>query len=135
MKLSEAILLGSIGSAQGFGNMSMFAESKTKCALGAALVAAGQVPSYQGNVISKEDHEMNPYSRIRRTWPWVQDKVKHPVKGAYGNVLPALTAIYTLNDSYGWTRPQIAEWVASIEPQEESAEGLNEPCVTSQMSL
>lgn len=116
MKLSEAILLGSIGSEQGFGNGSMFAESKTKCALGAALVATGQVPSYQENMVYKEDHEMNPYYRLRRTWPWITGRVKHPVNGAYGNVL---TAIYTLNDSYGWTRPRIAEWVASIEPQEE----------------
>jgi hypothetical protein len=42
MKLSEAILLGSVGSEQGYGNTSMFRESKAKCALGAALHAVGQ---------------------------------------------------------------------------------------------
>jgi hypothetical protein len=113
MKLSEAILLGSVGSEQGYGNASMFTESKAKCALGAALHAVGQAPSNQG--YSWGDPETSPYKHVRAVWPLVDTYVQHPMRDIRYTIMQT---IYDLNDTFLWTRPQIAQWVATIEPQE-----------------
>jgi hypothetical protein len=109
MKLSEAILLGSVSSEQGQGTNSMFRESVKKCALGAALHAEGTAPS-------RNDDDNNPYRVVRETWPFVTEYILHPIEGKKRDLL---SIIYNLNDCHGWTRPQIAAWVATVEPQEE----------------
>jgi hypothetical protein len=116
MKLSEAILLGSIDSPQGYGNGAMFKESKAKCALGTALHAVGQSPSFvEYNLFN------SPYNIVMTIWPWTETMyLDHPVEGRRVSVIHA---IYSLNDNCGWTRPQIAAWIATIEPQETTTNG------------
>jgi hypothetical protein len=113
MKLSEAILLGSVGSEQGYGHTSMFRESKAKCALGAALHAVGQAPSDQEDTWANP--ETSPYHHVRAVWPFVETRVQHPIRDARYTIMHT---IYDLNDMFLWARPQIAQWVATVEPQE-----------------
>lgn len=110
MKLSEAILLGSVGSEQGFGPPSILTSYPRKCALGAALLAAG----------IECNHEMGGFTLVTNQWPWSRQIHRPPTKIGLG--LRFTDAVYDiiwrLNDIAKWTRPQIAAWVASIEPQE-----------------
>ena len=102
MKLSEAILLGSIGTGQCYADLTD--GRGNSCALGAALSAIGKL---------KEQ-----YPALWAAWPWVKTlRVKNP--SGDKNVYREATVedmIWDLNDTAKWTRPQIAAWVASIEP-------------------
>lgn len=110
MKLSEAILLGSIGSDQGFGHMSGTKSSEDKCTIGAALLAVGR------------EVDITPIYELGVVWPWVTQEVSAPqdVTPLENHAEQSVrNYIWWLNDRMKWTRPQIAAWVASIEPQEE----------------
>ena len=96
MKLSEAISLGAMLSAQTFGTI-RDAEGRS-CALGAAMGAIGQ-----GNC---------------KEWNWAGRKVNCPDCGVLASVF---NVIPHLNDSHRWPRQQIAEWVSTIEPQDEAS--------------
>lgn len=107
MRLSEAILLGSIGSKQGFGHLSAYKGSKDKCAIGAALLATGN------------EAKNLPIAKLEETWPWTltKDFVSPIELPAYIPICVSNT-IWWLNDVEKWTRPQIAAWISSIEPAE-----------------
>ncbi len=109
MKLSEAILLGSVGTEQAHS----YAAGKGKaCALEAAVIAIGKPKS--------------EWERVGVTyWDWTNVKSPCPHKNWYGQCKEHDTIgdiIWHLNDNHEWTRPQIAAWVASVEPQEEVKE-------------
>jgi hypothetical protein len=106
MLLSEAIILGSVGSKQGRGVNSMQYDSPTKCAWGSALLAVG----YRRDNIGLYD--------CTRVWPWASTHVTPPIDIGHWYSSPKVEVyniIWVLNDVYKWTRPQIAEWVASQE--------------------
>ena len=96
MKLSEAISLGAMLSPQAIGKLED-AEGR-RCALGAAIVAIGRW----------DDTE----------WKWAKSMVNCP--DCWG-VQPVVSAIAHLNNSHRWPRQQIAEWVSTIEPKQESS--------------
>jgi hypothetical protein len=99
MKLSEAILLGSVGTEQGFGP---YQNSGGKaCALKAAITACG--------------HSKKHWAYAEQLWPWT--KQIFSVDPVEGERRPVFDIVFILNDVHQWTRPQIAAWVASIEPQ------------------
>jgi hypothetical protein len=98
MKLSEAILLGAMMSPQAF--QALFRDDGT-CALGAALLAIGPVSEPALRSVCKR-------------WPWaVTVSVDCP---GCGRSCPVFGVITHLNDTHRWTREQIADWVASVEP-------------------
>src|SRR5690349_2993517 len=97
MKLSGAIILGSVLSKQGFGAMSVF--SADRCAWGAARQALG----------------MKSTDKWPMEWDWTDCKMTHcPACGEYSRV--AFIISDHLNDDHRWSRERIASWVASIEP-------------------
>src|SRR3954465_8026532 len=97
MKLSEAISLGSMLSPQAFGYL-VDAKGR-RCALGAAKAAIGPSTDYS-------------------EWKWARRMVDCP---ACNGRLPAIYAVSHLNDSHRWPRQQIAEWVSTIERQDEAS--------------
>lgn len=99
MKLSEAIRRGALLKPQGHGDF--FYNGKT-CALGAALDAAGRLHDFD-------------VSTIATLWPVEQTKTAHPVTGRLDILGFNITS---LNDVFGWTREQIADWVETIEQLE-----------------
>lgn len=114
MKLSEAILLGSVGSEQCKG---WLIDGNKACAMGAALIAVGEGYLGMPHGISST---ILP-SKIYVQWPWAtQGTVECPICKEHGYKQVGLPYIMVehLNDLHGWTRPRIAEWVASIEPKE-----------------
>ena len=94
MKLSEAIRLGAMLRPQALGATRTVEGS---CALGAALEAVGDATMYMA---------------AASIWPWLRDFQRHPVAG----YMMGISCIRSLNDSFGWTREQIADWVATVEP-------------------
>jgi hypothetical protein len=103
MKLSEAILLGSMLKPQHYG----FGKEGTSCALEAAAEAIN------------EEH----WSLVYKTWPWVQTLSRCPIPqcdslcyGWYNRSYRDI--IYHLNDKHQLSREAIALWVTSVEPHE-----------------
>lgn len=115
MKLSEAILLGSVGTTQGFGPDSIFRNEEGRCALGAALAAVGQECDLVDRVVK------NPYNLIRKLWPWVNSRIAMPsilTRRHDGFLFDTVeTIIWKLNDIVKMPRPEIAAWVATLENQ------------------
>ena len=113
MKLSEAIRLGAMLRPQGFRR---FFSPKGSCAMGAAIEALG-LDLDATNV------------GLSEAYPWLFQAVgcpcgraDHAAKSMYrtrkGKVGGVCVVIAYLNDFDRWTREQIADWVASIEPDE-----------------
>lgn len=99
MKLSEAIRLGAMLRPQVFG---VTADDVGTCALGGALEAIGR-----GHL---------KYHDSPTHWPVAGAVVVHPVQG-YDHVLFGVAR--SLNDEHRWTREQIADWVETIEQQQD----------------
>ena len=97
MKLSDAIRLGAMLKPQGRGCLEMNGHS---CALGAALDAIGHLGHQYGGQI------------LREHWPYLETEVCGPLR-LMGRLY---RVIVDLNDDHGWTREQIADWVATVEP-------------------
>lgn len=104
MKLSEAIRLGAMLRPQAFGTEF---DGKGTCAFGAALEACG-VPAQQ--LTSRS---------LPAEWRWVNSASGTCPECA--GVVPVVSSVISmhLNDTHGWTRERIADWVATIEPQDE----------------
>ncbi len=106
MKLSEAIRLGS----------SMIPEGVyySNCAIGAAVAAIGKNFHYNSSI-----PRIPVYIIAEQTWPWLLQTYTNP---KYGNRLSAKSIIGNLNGFFTregqWSRTHIADWVATIEPQE-----------------
>jgi len=109
-RLHEAILLGSLGTEQGYGATAMYGEAT--CAMGAALAAVGI------RVLSN----LEGLNEITRLWSWTNRRVPVPCclipHMAPDLDEPVYSIIWRLNDTAKWTRPQIAAWVVSVEPQD-----------------
>lgn len=107
MKLSEAIRLGSLLRPQGFGAL----ENKGRtCAMGAAREAVG---------LPMDCQVVTPWA-----WTYALFEGKCPVcnEGDRDSGIVYIIASH-LNDEHRWPRERIADWVASVEPQEEHADG------------
>lgn len=111
MKLSEAILLGSIGTEQAFGVLKT-TDGRT-CALGAAMTAMGM--NLEG---LDELTRWKLFRDIASCWPVTKVHAQCPACN-WGPVTVE-AGIWHLNDKHGWPRPQIAAWVATLEEHIES---------------
>lgn len=132
MKLSEAILLGSISTKQGFGPRAIFIESPEKCAFGAALVAINEEYSYSKGSCGRV------YAHILQLWPWLgreidKDHGSSPIPIVNNEII--LNVIWRLNDTYRWPRPRIAQWVAEQEAIHDITPEEVTPIVTSEPAL
>lgn len=106
MKFSEAIRLGATLKPQIYGRL---ANEYGTCAWGAAYDAIGML--VDGGVRSP-----NP-------WLWVAKRMEVgcPEFGCSRREPVAAHIITHLNDDHHWTREAIADWVATVEPQEQEA--------------
>jgi len=110
MKLSECIRLGSMLGSQYFG--SWFGHDNSSCALGAASLAIGCA---DGGEVSR-----------RWEWGWDESVELHcPECGQARRLYAAIIA--HLNDKHRWSRERIADWVATIEPEESPSVVVEEP--------
>lgn len=114
MKLSEAIRLGAMLKPQG--HDMLVTLNGGSCALGAAFDAVGMaVGEYDGG-----DAGDPCYAEARARWSVLNAHVACPVPDSDvwrdGDMVHV---IWSLNDRAGWTREQIADWVATIEAQHE----------------
>src|SRR3972149_6029033 len=99
MKLSEAILLGSINTEQAFGKF--YSNGKT-CAQGAALDAVGCLDKVQ---------QYTNHSIHDKLWPWAAEKgtmITCPTGKCHEPRSFVRSFIAHLNNDHRWTRPQIA---------------------------
>lgn len=115
MKLSEAILLGSMLRPQAFGHMT---DGVGTCAWGAAEEA-------MGTPLNDLRNSRGKIGALRPQWNWTADEQDQcPVCGLTRDVANIISE--HLNDTHRWTRERIAEWVAAIEPQEPIAVQVND---------
>ncbi len=108
MRLSEAIRLGAMLRPHGSNSDSMrwWVDHRPTCALGAALHAQG-IAAISGD----------GYSEIKKAHSWIDtESALCPSCPQY--IQSPMRVIYHLNDIHKWTRERIADWVATIEPQE-----------------
>jgi len=114
MKLSEAIRLGAMLRPQG--RYCILGKAGT-CALGAALEAAGHLDEWKRLHVLGSD-KMNEFWFKREIWSDFRYSMSvHPVNSHVQ--APVHDIIVELNDAHLWTRERIADWVATIEPQDE----------------
>lgn len=106
MKLSEAIRLGSMASEKCSRHIER--PDGSRCALGAALFAVGE--SRRQDIW---------HLAIARLWPWTMEELEAGPDGFRFFIPIAIRdVIWHLNDTADWSREKIADWVATIEPQE-----------------
>jgi hypothetical protein len=109
MKLSEAIILGSLTTIQRFNDGGTEDEL---CVIQTAARAIGgsiQRPSRTKGL-------GNMYHTLWAAWPWTFNNMAiHPVTGEIKGITHIL---HNLNDHWHWPRPKIAEWIKTIEPSE-----------------
>lgn len=108
MKLSEAIRLGSTLKPHA---VHYLYDGQGTCAFGAALDAIGRLDT--------ENVAKGLNADVLNIWFWLNDFGQCP-HCHDGGSLAAIVAAH-LNDAHGWTREQIAAWVASIEPPDAPA--------------
>lgn len=109
MNLSEAIRLGALLKPQGHMGF-LDQRSGGTCALGAATDAIGRL----NDLLDGRFYEF-------REWPVLGATVESPETGWRTTVWQS---VVTLNDLHGWTRERIADWVETIEAQQEQPEAL-----------
>lgn len=123
MKFSEAVLLGSIDSVQGFGSLAMYGDVRGRCVLNTALHGIG--------VSECRD----AYGRVIAEWPFLDEPARKcpacgyptcPLNSDGSSQLYMI--LYHLNDFHEWPRPQIAEWVKQFEPVEEQPTTKEDVC-------
>lgn len=103
MKLSEAIRLGAMLKPQGRRG---FFDGGNTCALGAAADAIGRLNDLlDGRFLESKE------------WPLLSEMAAHPVTLWTRSVWDVVTS---MNDIFGWTREQIADWVETIEREREA---------------
>jgi hypothetical protein len=109
MKLSEAIRLGAMLKPQGRAMHSLFGT----CALGAAADSLGILPA----VGSNNGEFGTAHMELLKRWPILESFEFDPLTGRFEMVRDV---VMSLNDKADWTREQIADWVATIEAQQEA---------------
>jgi hypothetical protein len=92
------------------------------CAIGGALQSIGkQVICSHDDIDNNYSVFDNNYSVFVRAWPFTDNCAACPgeqchfwdYKWGYASIQ---TIVYHLNDHHRWTRSQIADWVATVEP-------------------
>lgn len=107
MRLSAAIRIGSMTTKQ---ITRVFTDGGNgRCALGAACDAAGLDPTY---------------TELEARFPVCVVRVVDPVDRQYTVTL--FEAVYRMNDKLGMSREAIADWVETIEAQQEAAQASTE---------
>lgn len=110
MRLSDAIRVGAMNKPQAFGCMEHAGHT---CALGAAFDAVGLL------------FVSNRGDKARLMFPEMCSFVPGPCDCDIAGAVECV--IVHLNDGHLWTREQIADWVATIEPQEATHEAVHQP--------
>jgi hypothetical protein len=106
MKASEALILGSLVTQQGFGAESP--ASSRPCALGTIGMALGL----------KFDN-LTIYSKLEKVFPWMRESgCEVPCPKCDLKETRTMSVIYHLNDYHKMPRNEIAKWIASVEPKE-----------------
>jgi hypothetical protein len=111
MKLSEAIRLGAMMKPQAYHSGAWDGKS---CALRAAADALG-IPDLQ---CARSGPQVLNYYELQQRWPRLAEQADCPACCCRHGSL--LSVVFHLNDSYRWTREQIADWVEQIEQQHEA---------------
>lgn len=117
MRLSEAIKLGAMLKPQGFGDYQT--RNGGACALGSAMDAVGVETDIQNSLTDLLLGQLLPATNTSAACP-----VK-PCNDDFAREIGSV--IVHLNDDHRWTREQIADWVATVEPQETSAPAMELP--------
>jgi hypothetical protein len=125
MKLSEAMRLGAMISPQSRAGIQETRDGvRHTCALGAALEASGALKptpttgpglNHRGSATSDFGYNVCP------EWYHLLESYQLHPEFLIKSKVQLVRIISSLNDRYGWTRERIADWVETIENQQEQA--------------
>lgn len=127
MKLSEALRLGEFALNPSSGNWFEWEKEQLcgGCAVGRTCLAAGFKPKLTFNTLSEDPRKLAEF--IGSTWPWTYKvSVVFPIderelsdnafwQEGHNQVMDIISNLY---ECAGWTMTQIADFIATIEPQE-----------------
>lgn len=81
--------------------------------MGAVMEASGVEQYSEG-----DSRPISLFDRTRNLFPLLTEIVEHPASSGHGHYR-VWFIIVRLNNDYGWTRERIADWVETIEAQQE----------------
>lgn len=120
MRLSDAIKLGSMLKPQAFEGESHITATCALWAAGDAVGIGAADPKYPSQF---------DYGRLAEMFPMLHQELTCPA-GCHDYGPRRIEAvIWHLNDWHRWSREQIADWVATVEPQETPAPATAEPAL------
>jgi hypothetical protein len=124
MKLSDAIRLGAMSHPQ-VRSVLMHFNTRTHqvvgtCALGAAYVAA---------IGTKSSSDSDPIAELEHQFPVLRKPVVMPEGTSPGATLPLSMVITSLNDVCHWSRQQIADWIDTLDIDQEQWKEAPPPAV------
>lgn len=109
--LSEAMRLGAMAIPPVHGPIFDGPEVCAACAIGTPLYAVMGKAAY---VVQSSGDGVEAIKRLyEQYWPWTTVWVRNP---AYGIAVHVVAALIDLFETHRWSREQIADWIASIEP-------------------
>lgn len=111
MKLSEAIRLGAMMKPQCSDGAMVSDDGTAVCAIGAGALAVGIAVA----------NAPECYHAVRERFPVLGAAATHPLQGNEPRTVEGV--IWNLNDSSGWTREQIADWVETVERAQVAKDG------------
>lgn len=121
MRLSEAIRMNGMMKPQGFGAYSFYSVDQP-CALGGALQSIGEKQDYGLLRVWAVTTFITPCPACSN--PEGRTLVREELR----RISPSsvLDIVWHLNDGHRYTRSQIADWVATVEPSEPDQEPISE---------
>ena len=86
------------------------------CAIGAPIFAL-----FGESAREELDSRGSSLTTIRQIftehWPWTVTRVTHPVRGSDSELVNAMVSLF---ETYFWTRERIADWIETLEAQQDT---------------
>ncbi len=126
IRFSEAIRLGAMMGPQLFGQELSMEDPTASCAFGGAILAAGveiKPPTVEyGAGLAGRSAKASGSVTLPDEWkPFCLSVQSCPAEHSWNWKDQGIHIVAHLNDYHHWSREQIADWVATVEPQEELA--------------
>lgn len=132
MRLSEAIMLGSLETQQAF--YKFVDEAGKRCALGAAMKATGIEMEYSQSLLTLYENGLQAFEHLSLVFPLLHQKVGEAECGCPNSGTTLRFRIMHLNDCHHVSRQVIAKWVATLEEATPSTTHMEDaPCCESHM--
>lgn len=118
MRMSDAMRLGAMLAGPVHGPVFSHDGGPCRaCAIGAVLLAVLGEKEARKQV---NDESCGYRVAVRKLWPWINSTTfQHPITSC-NTASPIISTIVFLFEVEGWSREQIADWLETVEPVEDT---------------